>query len=337
MSFEKILGQKQAVQILTRALKNRAAAHAYLFYGQKSVGKKLTAITFAKALNCETAGPGDCCDDCPACRKIDQGIHPDFFLIEPSKDSASAREGVIKVDAIRDLQRKMAFLPYEGKTKTAIIDSAETMNPQAASSFLKTLEEPPSSTVIILVADNPYRLLPTIISRCQGVSFNPLPISAVRQILGKKVAGGEIDPDELELRAARSRGQVSRALEDDAVEEAQHREELAQLLDNVSFDRMDLIFKWSKSCSANAGRIPMILDEMAGLLRDMAFLKSGHKPENVINHDLVRQLKPMADRKTLSSILTMHDCVHETKFALQGNANKQLSLENMLLNFCDAA
>jgi DNA polymerase-3 subunit delta' len=211
------------------------------------------------------------------------------------------------------------------------------MNPQAANSFLKTLEEPPSSTVIILVAHNPFKLFPTIISRCQGVRFNPLPVSSVREIVNKKVEEGEIAPEEAELRTIRSRGQISRALEENVAEEALQREDLSQMLNKVSFDRMDLIFNWSKACSANAGKITMILDELAGLLRDTAFIKSGCQTDTVYNKDLIPKLMPLANRKSLASLLKMHDCVHETKFALQGNANKQFSLENMLLTFCDAA
>jgi DNA polymerase-3 subunit delta' len=337
MSFNKILGQDQAIQIITRALKNKGTSHAYLFYGPESVGKNLTAVAFAKALNCEESIPGDFCDTCSTCTKIDRKIHPDFFHVEPIKSSATAREGVIKVEEIRDLQKKMSFLPYEGKTKVAIIDTAENMNPQAANSFLKTLEEPPSSTVIILVAHNPFKLFPTIISRCQGVRFNPLPVSATRKIVNKKVEEGEIAPEEAELRTIRSRGQISKAFEENVAEEALQREDLSQLLNKVSFDRMDLIFNWSKACAGNTEKIIMILDELAGLLRDTAFIKSGCQAETVYNKDLIPKLMPLANRKSLSAILKMHDCVHEAKFALQGNANKQLSLENMLINFCDAA
>jgi DNA polymerase-3 subunit delta' len=337
MSFEKILGQGQAIEIITRGLKNKSTSHAYLFYGPESIGKDMAAIAFAKALNCDESISGEFCDNCPACTKIDKRIHPDFFHIEPTKSSATAREGVIKVEEIRELQKKMSFLPYEGKTKVAIIDTAEQMNPQAANSFLKTLEEPPSSTVIILVAHNPFKLFPTIISRCQGVRFNPLSISAVRQIINKKVQEGEIPSEEAELRIIRSRGQISRALEENVAEEALQREDLSQLLNKVSFDRMDLIFNWSKACAANAGQITMILDELAGLLRDTAFIKSGSQAENIQNKDLIPNLIPLANKKSLSSLLKMHDSVHETKFALQGNANKQLSLENMLLTFCDIA
>ncbi|MCH8207721.1 MAG: DNA polymerase III subunit delta' [Nitrospinae bacterium] len=337
MSFERILGQNTAIQIITKALQNSSVAHAYLFYGLESVGKKLTAIEFAKALNCKEAETGSNCGDCPSCRKIDKGIHPDFFLIEPSQTTSSAREGIIKVEEIRELQRKLAYLPYEGKNKVAIIDGAETMNPQAASCFLKTLEEPPASTVLILIASNPFRLLQTLVSRCQGIRFNPLPASVVRQIIKPKMEEGEIDPQELELRVMRSQGQVSRALEEDVPAMTQNRKDLIQLLEKVSFNEMALIFNWSKSCAGDAGQIPGLLDELAGILRDVAFLKSGYNAKDILNPDLAQPLRALANRKTIASLLKMHDSVHETKLALQGNANKQLALENMLLNFCEAA
>lgn len=337
MPFNRILGQNTALQIITKALQNKSVAHAYLFYGLESVGKKLTAIEFAKALNCTDAETGNNCGDCPSCRKIDKGIHPDFFLIEPSKTTSSAREGVIKIEEIRALQKKLAYHPYEGKNKVAIIDGAETMNPQAASCFLKTLEEPTASTVLILIASNPFRLLQTLVSRCQGIRFNPLPASAIRHIIKPRVDAGDIDPQELELRVMRSQGQVSRALEEDAAAMTQYRKDLIQLLEKASFNEMAHIFKWSKSCAGDAGQIQGFLDELAGLLRDIAFLKSGYDPKSILNPDLAQPLRALANRTSIASLLKMHDSVHETKLALQGNANKQLALENMLLNFCEAA
>ena len=183
MSFEFILGQDRPKQVLKKVLRNGHVPNAYLFYGPESIGKKFTAIEVAKALNCEISGPEDGCDQCPACQKIDRRTHPDFFLLEPEKSSPTARESILKIDAIRELQKKLVYLPYEGQTKVVIIDNAECMNPQAANSFLKTLEEPQSQTLIILIASNPYQLLPTIVSRCQGIRFYPLPAEAVRKII----------------------------------------------------------------------------------------------------------------------------------------------------------
>ena len=212
MSFQRILGQDQPKRIIQNALANNSVSHAYLFYGPESIGKKLTAVEFAKALNCEVSGPKDNCGDCPACRKIDQGIHPDFFLLEPQKSSPTGRNASIKVEEIRELQKKLAYLPYEAKTKVAIIDGAETMNPQAANTLLKTLEEPPASTILILIASNPYQLLPTLVSRCQGVKFHLLSTGAVRRIL-RQSAPSETEgfsEKELDLRTLRSMGRISR-------------------------------------------------------------------------------------------------------------------------------
>ena len=103
MSFKRVLGQVQPKRIIQNALLNNSVSHAYLFYGQESIGKKLTAVEFAKALNCEVSGPKDNCGVCPSCRKIDRGMHPDFFLLEPEKSSPAGRNAFIKVEEIREL------------------------------------------------------------------------------------------------------------------------------------------------------------------------------------------------------------------------------------------
>ena len=140
MSFNSILGQSQPKKILINSLHNNSVAHAYLFYGPDSVGKKKFAITMIKALNCKGTNPIDACGECESCRKIENKTHPDFFYIEPVKNTPASREASIKIEVIRELQKKLAYMPYEGKTKAVVIDSAELMNPQAMNSLLKTLE-----------------------------------------------------------------------------------------------------------------------------------------------------------------------------------------------------
>jgi len=339
MSFQRILGQDQPKRIIQNALQDNSVAHAYLFYGPESIGKKLTAIEFAKTLNCEVSGPLVCCDNCSSCRKIAQRIHPDFFLLEPGKSSPSGRDALIKVEEIRELQKKLAYLPYEGKTKVAIIDGAESMNPQAANSFLKTLEEPPSATVLILITPNPYRLLPTIVSRCQGVKFHPLTSEEVKQILQqtRESETGDVNEDELELRALRSMGQVNKALEEDITTTQNYREEVLNLLEKVSFKRMDVIFKWTRLWAKQPAQIQSLLDEMLSLVRDLAVLKNRGANTRILNQDILDRLQPLAAQKTLGALTTMFDSVLKTKSALTGNANLQLSLDHMLIQFCEAA
>lgn len=339
MSFQRILGQDQPKRIIQNALQSNSVSHAYLFYGQESIGKKLTAIEFAKALNCEVSGPQDSCDDCPSCRKINQRIHPDFFLLEPGKSSPSGRDALIKVEEIRELQKKLSYLPYEGKTKVAIIDGAELMNPQAANTFLKTLEEPPSATVLILITPNPYRLLPTIVSRCQGVKFHPLTSEEVKQVLQETLVeeSGSLDKQELELRALRSMGQVNKALEEDIATTRNYREEVLNLLEKVSFKRMDVAFKWTRLWAKQPAQIQSLLDEMLTLVRDLAVLKSRGANTRILNQDILDRLQPLAAQKTVGALTTMFDSVLQTKTALTGNANLQLSLDHMLIQFCEAA
>jgi DNA polymerase-3 subunit delta' len=337
MSFETILGQGQAKNIITRALEHGTVAHAYLFYGAESVGKKRTAIEFAKALNCAEPGPDGSCGRCSACLKIDQGQHPDFFLVEPTKASSSARDAAIKIEEIRELQKKLGYMPYEGRTKVAIIDGVEKMNAQACNAFLKTLEEPPTVTVLILVTANLYQLLPTIISRCQGVKFNPLPAEAIRTILEHHPDAADMSAEEIDLRVLRSQGQVARALAEDVAEITRYREDLLTLIGQISFHRMDLLFQWAREAARGGGDIQKILEELLGLLRDTALLQAGCGPETLRNGDIADRIASLAANKTQSAVLNMMDAVFRTRNILNHNANVQLSLETMLMQFCEAA
>jgi DNA polymerase III subunit delta' len=336
MSFNNVLGQGQAKHILSQALSSSRLSHAYLFYGPESIGKKLLAVEFAKALNCLSADLGEACGTCDSCRKIEDRIHPDFFFLEPTKTTPTAREAILKIDEIRALQKKLGFLPYQGKVKVAVIDQVEKMNPQACNAFLKTLEEPPSSTILILITSNIYQLLPTLISRCQGIRFNPLPPEAIWEILQSQ--GEEtLDPTEVDLRVGRSKGQVSRALSDEVTQTASYRREMIGLIEQVSFKRMDLLFQWSKAMAKGSQPLSQILEEMLGILRDLTFVKSGGPPDRLFNRDLMAELEPVARKKSLAHLLKMTTAVNQTQYALSGNANAQLALETMLLDFCEAA
>ena len=339
MSFNTILGQDQPKQILSRALEQGSIAHAYLFYGPESIGKRLMALEFSKALNCLENGPKSACGTCLSCDKISRGLHPDIFIVEPVKSTPTSRESFIKIDPIRDLQRKLSYLPYEGRTKVAIIDGAESMNLQAANTFLKTLEEPPSQTIIILVACNPHQLLPTIISRCQAVKFHPLTTGEVKEILLQKlVSDPELFPqEELQSRASRSMGQVSSALDENLLQLSQYRSELLGLIDAISFERMDVLFKWSKTWAKRTEHLQIVLDELLDLLRDLAIIKTTGNRDIVHNRDLQAELMQIAEKKQITTLLKMFDSTRQTKIALSGNANAQLSLESMLIQFCQAA
>ena len=191
MSFKDIKGQDKAISILRNAITDGKVSHAYIFWGPESVGKRLTAMNFAKALNClgdETSrsGPVEGCDRCVSCKKIDSLNHPDVFLFAPEKDSSS-----IGIAKIRALIKDIGLKPYEARKKVYIIDGADEMTREASNAFLKTLEEPPSGSVLILIAKDLRDLLPTIASRAQGLKFYPLGIDEVKDILIKEYKADE--------------------------------------------------------------------------------------------------------------------------------------------------
>ena len=338
MSFKSILGQSQPKKILTNALQNSSIAHAYLFYGQESIGKKKLAIALAKALNCKGPDPLDACDECESCLKIERGVHPDFFFIEPTSTPKS-RELAIRIETVRDLQKKLAYLPYEGKTKVVVIDSADLLNHHAASAFLKTLEEPPTSTVLILISSNPHSLMPTLLSRCQGIQFHRLSSSDIRKIIQSQhqEAGDSLTESELDFHAQRSQGSVNRALVENFTEMEVLREELLEVLEKVSFDRMDIVFAFAKTWARQTEQLQPVLNELLGLIRDLALYRSGCGQSGIQNRNLSAKMILVAQTRSLRAWLDRFTAVRNTQIALSGNANAQLFLENMLIEFCEAA
>ena len=339
MLFKSILGQSQPKKILTNALQNSSVAHAYLFYGPESVGKKKLAFVLAKALNCKGVDPLDACNECESCLKIERGTHPDFFYLEPVKSTPTSREAVIKIEAIRELQKKLAYLPYEGKTKVVVIESADLMNLQAMNSFLKTLEEPPSATVLLLISANPNRLLPTLLSRCQGIQFHRLSSEDIRKIIESQPQkeGETLTESTIDFRVHRSQGSVNRALAEDIAKVEHLREQLLEVLEQVSFDRMDIVFAFAKTWAKHTEELQTVLNELLGLIRDLALYRSGCSQADIQNRDLSAKMIPIAETHSLKSWMDRFTTVRNTQVALSGNANAQLFLENMLIEFCEAA
>jgi DNA polymerase III subunit delta' len=164
-------------ELLKTAIKNGKIAHAYILAGPKGCGKSLLARDLAKALNCQDTENAPC-GSCASCRKIDKDIHPDVLWVRREEDDSE-----IKIEKIRWLESRIILKPYEGKYKIFIIEDAELMSPEAANSFLKTLEEPPPDSVLVLIAEQTKSLLATIISRCQTVRMNPVRHDEPAQLL----------------------------------------------------------------------------------------------------------------------------------------------------------
>ncbi|HZQ47775.1 MAG TPA: hypothetical protein VFC07_12225 [Verrucomicrobiae bacterium] len=173
MAFADFPEQKQVVQLLQRSLERGRLAHAYLFTGHQLTELQALARTLAKTLNCRQPvrrapnGPAiDCCGQCPSCRNIDGLTHADIHWVRPESKSR-----VVTVDQMRGLMHEIHLKPNEAEYKVAIIEAADRLNSQAANAFLKTLEEPPAKSILILLTTEPQRIMETIISRCLRLNF----------------------------------------------------------------------------------------------------------------------------------------------------------------------
>ena len=177
MSFSEILDQAVPVRLLQNIIQRNRTPNGLLFWGPGGVGKQRTAMEFAKALNC-TEHEADACGACLACRKVAKGNHPDVKIITPA-----GKGRIINVETIEFINELAAYQPFEGRWRVILLQDAERMNLAAQNHFLKTLEEPPSNTVFILLTEFPRILLPTIRSRCQQVRFGALRPETVTSLL----------------------------------------------------------------------------------------------------------------------------------------------------------
>jgi DNA polymerase-3 subunit delta' len=172
MAFKNFTDQSQGVQLLQRSLARGRLGHAYLFTGHQLEELETLARTLAKTLNCQhpitTAGLAtDCCDECLSCKKIEHENHADIHWARPESKSR-----IISVDQTRELMREIQLKPTEAPFKVAVIVGADRLNAQAANAFLKTLEEPPAKSILILLSTEPSRILETILSRCLRLNFS---------------------------------------------------------------------------------------------------------------------------------------------------------------------
>jgi DNA polymerase-3 subunit delta' len=311
--------------LLQRAIEHEKVVTSYLFLGNEGIGKKHVALQFAKALNClgEETEKGNACDHCLSCKKIDHALHPDVLLIEPIGQG-------IKKEQILQMQRELAYRPYEGKRRVCILTAADRMAHDIPNTLLKTLEEPPLHTVIILLANNARFILPTILSRCQPIRFNPLPISLVSKWL---MDGKGLDEPEAHLLASLSDGSPGKALEIQEELRQLPREELLMHwvgLKSLSFEKMG---SWIESLPSQREHLLLMLEVTKTLLRDLVIVKSLKTGAKLIHSDLIQMMEPLAANWSLSSLLKRIESLHHTVLAIKGNANISLALEAMMLSW----
>ena len=288
--FQNILGNEKIKELLQDSLYRNKVSHSYLFLGQEGIGKKMIAKEFAKGILC--LNDDKYCNNCKSCLEFDGNNNPDFYIVEPEGNN-------IKIEQIRELQKKVQEKPIIATKKVYLIDNADLMTKEAQNALLKTLEEPPEFVTIILIGENDNAFLNTIKSRCMILHFNYISDTDIKKYIEKNY-DMKITPKMLDI----FQGSIGKAIElKDKQEQYLIIEEVIKNLENL--DLIEFIKKLDILYTSK--------DEILDML-------------DYINIILLKKAKE--DVKYTNCI----EIVENTKKRINQNANYDMSIDNMLFN-----
>ncbi len=320
MSFKDIKGQDRAINFLKTSYANNKVSHAYIFLGPDGVGKKTIALNFAKLLNCLSETPNKPCDNCASCKKTDSLNHPDIFLLREEKKGAS-----VKIDDIRELIRLISLKPYEGRYKVFIIDGADFLTQEAANALLKTLEEPPRGSILILIVEDISSIFRTIVSRSQIVRFFPLTANEIKDVLVKKYG---IDDLKAHILSYISSGSLGSAIKFKDGDFMQKRVEVINELSKDSFFNSDFD-------GLSKDDFKLYLDTMLIWYRDILAKKAGADDSKLVNIDKVSEISAIAKRVDFDYLDGAIRQIILTNSYLDQNANPKLAMSTLGINIGD--
>lgn len=318
MRLADIIEQKTAVQTLKRAVELEQTAHAYLFHGDRGIGKTTTAVSFAKQILCENR---TACGSCPECLKFERRNHPGVRVLEPVGTA-------IKIEQIRELQEQVHY--SHEHYLVWIIRDAHKMTVQAANSFLKLLEEPPAQTVFVLITDNLQQILPTIKSRCQLISFRRSSDEAVAGALRSRIDAANVSDETINLITKMAHGSIGRALElwDSPLLKRRKWviEQLIQLPQMSIPEVLGLSYRWDE----NREVVDVDLTLMLHWYRDLWCLKQG-LDDHIYNLDYLNELSVICQKYSLSALQEITAQIIDMSAKLERNVRIRFLMGNLLL------
>jgi len=319
-----LIGHEWAVDMLKKHVVNGTTRHAYLFAGPPGLGRRTLALRFAQALNCQTPlDAGIPCGQCRDCKQIEAMQHADLTVVQ-----AESEGGTLKVDQIREARRTLTFKPYQSKYRVAIFLRFQEANDNAANALLKTLEEAPSYAVLILTADNPEQLLPTIVSRCEVLRLRPLPIEDVRRDLENR--GLETDRANLIAHISGGRpGYARQLLESESLLE-KREDRLNDLQDLIAASRVEK-FAYADKLARDKDSMRQAILIWLSYWRDV-MLRTAQAETPLVNMDRNVEIEDLAGRLDLSAARGVVSGLEDVLEKMERNVNSRLLAEVMLLD-----
>ena len=324
-----LLGHEWAVEMLKQHLTHDSVRHAYLFSGPPGLGRRTLALRLAQALNCpQPVAPGEPCGVCKTCQQIERMQYADLAVIQAEKEG-----GTLKVEQIRAIRQSLVLKPYQGSYRVALLLRFQEANANAANALLKTLEEAPSYVVLILTADTPEQLLPTILSRCEVLRLRPLPVERVEGYLQEHGA----DPESARLLAHISGGRPGYALrmmhDQESLDfRAKRLEDLQTLLQSNRRARFAYAEKLTDRKNEARERFRETLLLWLSFWRDVLLCRAEAQTP-LTNVDCTEGIEELAGKLTLAQARGLVAQAEEAIDQLERNVNPRLLAEVLMLDW----
>ena len=320
MGFVEIIGHTHQLEILRLALANDRLHHAYLFCGPAGVGKRTTALALAMALHCAEKN-GDFCGRCGECARIQGRNHPDVRVIE-----CLAGKKEISIQQIREMEKELRFRSFSGGRKVAIVDPATLLNPASQNALLKTLEEPPPDSLLILVATSAGALLPTLRSRCLRLGFGPLP----RQLIARFLVSQKLmKPADADLLAALGKGSLGAALQMNGEELRQRRRIWGGMLSMLKVGDYRGAMEAAEALAASREEALEFFEWAETWYHDLLIRALRQDSDDCVNLDMLVELRRQAPAP-MEHILSAAANAAGAARKIQRNLNRRMVLERFL-------
>ncbi len=328
-----IIGHEGVVEALRRSLEQGRVSHAYLFVGPPNVGKMTLAVNLAQALNC--TGDDRPCGACKQCRRTREAKHADVQCLRlgPGTSEDDDDRKSIVMEQVQRLQQSAGLQPFEGRAKVFIIDGADSMTPPAANRLLKTLEEPPDTVYILLLAVDARRLLPTVASRCRRYELRPVPAPRIESALTSQHGVDSRRAPTLARLAEGRPGWAIAAAQDPEVLQAraQEMDEIAGLVNLRDHQRLAVAARMAAGFGRRRVEVGQWLHLLRQWWRDLLLVKGG-RPDLAVNVDRAESLEAAAAELSLGEIAETVRTVEEAAVHLDQNVNPRLALEVLMLH-----